>query len=409
MVADSHQDVQPVSPAERILSLDVLRGLAVLGILIMNIQSFSMIAIAYRNPTAFGDFSGANQWIWILSHVLGDRKFMPIFAMLFGAGIILMSERVQLRGRSPAGVHYRRMFWLIVIGLLHAYALWYGDILFTYGLVALWVYLFRNRSPKTLTIIGLSLLLIPTMMLLFFQWSLSFWPPESITQLEHSWRPPLETVAKEVEAYRSGWLGQMPARASTAVFLQTFLFLIDTAWRTTGLMLIGMALYKWGILTAQRSRGFYLRMALVGIGLGLPLVILGVTENFQAGWVMQYSFFAGPVFNSWGGPLVSLGYIALVMLACLTPALSRLTRPFAAVGRLAFTNYLLQTLICTTIFYGHGLGLFGKVDRVGQVVIVAGVWIALLVFSSWYIRRFRYGPLEWLWRCLTYGSPQPFR
>ncbi len=137
----------PVQGSERIQSLDVMRGVAVLGILVMNIQSFAMIGAAYMNPTAYGDLEGVNGWVWYLGHLFADMKFMTIFSMLFGAGVIVMTSRREAAGQSSAGVHYRRMVWLLVFGLAHAYLLWYGDILYTYALCGFVLYLFRKAPP----------------------------------------------------------------------------------------------------------------------------------------------------------------------------------------------------------------------------------------------------------------------
>ena len=174
-------------------------------------------------------------------------------------------------------------------------------------------------------------------------------------------------------------------------------------------MLVGMALFKWGVLTAQRSNKFYLHSMIVGFVIGFPVVTYGVIENFAADWAMEFSMFLGWQYNYWGSLFVSLGYISLVMLLCKIDQLHKLTKPLAAVGRLALTNYLLQTLICTTIFYGHGFGLFGKLERTGQILILIGVWIFQLIFSSLWLRYFRFGPAEWLWRSLTYLKIQSIR
>jgi len=144
----------PTIQSERILSLDVLRGFAVLGILIMNIQHFSMVGGAYFNPTAYGDLTGLNYLVWLLSHLLADMKFMSIFSMLFGAGIVLMAERMEAGGGKPARIHYRRTAVLLFFGLAHAWLIWTGDILYSYAMCALLVYLFRNKQPKTLIILG---------------------------------------------------------------------------------------------------------------------------------------------------------------------------------------------------------------------------------------------------------------
>ncbi|UCF05574.1 MAG: DUF418 domain-containing protein [bacterium] len=397
----------PVTLAERIGAIDALRGFAVLGILIMNIQSFSLVGAAYLNPTAYGDLSGANRWVWIISHIIADKKFMTIFSMLFGAGIVLMTDRIEARGSGARGIHYRRTMWLIVIGLLHAYLLWYGDILFTYGLCALLVYLFRRLSPGKLFAIGLVSFAIGSITFLFFGYSVPYWPQEAVRNTMGTWRPGLEVVTRELEAFRSGWLGQLKMRITQSLFLQTFYFLMQAGWRSGGLMLIGMAFYKWDILTGRRSKRFYAWLVAIGCAVGLPLVIIGVYRNFAAGWSLEYSMFLGSQFNYWGSVFVSSAFIGAMMLVSTYAMFRRLTGVLAAVGRMALTNYLMQTVICTTVFYGHGFGLFGRVERMWHPLIIVAVWIPQLVWSPLWLRHFRFGPAEWLWRTLTYRKSQP--
>ena len=246
----------PVTQAERIVSIDVLRGFAVLGILVMNIQSFSMIGAAYLNPTAYGDLTGANHAAWLLSHVLADRKFITIFSMLFGAGIVLMSSRREALGAGGAGVHYRRMGLLLLVGLLHGHLLWYGDILHAYALCGLAVFLFRRKRPVTLLVVGLASVSVASALSFFFHWSLNHWPAEAVEQSLAWWNPREADVASEVAALRGGWVEQLPQRTTTAIFFQTFLFAIEVAWRSGGLMLVGMALFKLGVFSAKRSLGF---------------------------------------------------------------------------------------------------------------------------------------------------------
>lgn len=405
----STSDVGPVTQTERIASIDVLRGFAVLGILVMNIQAFSMIGAAYMNPTAYGDLTGVNYAVWLLSHVFADRKFMGIFSMLFGAGIVLMTSRREAAGVRTAGVHYRRMGLLLVFGLLHAYLLWYGDILFLYAMCGFVVYLFRRRRPGTLIIVGFLSIAIPTVLSVFFQWSIPYWPPEAMENTMRWWAPSHEVVAKEIAAYRGGWLGQFSHRAVTALFMQTLYLLIDGFWRAGGLMLLGMGLFKLDIFSAKRPSVTYVIMIVVGLFVGIPVILYGVYRNFALGWVFESCMYAGGQFNYWGSILVSLGWVGLVMLVYKHGKAQTLTRSLAATGQMAFTCYLLQTIICTTIFYGHGFGLFGKVERVGQIGIVFAVWVLLLVVSPLWLRRFRFGPAEWLWRSLAYGKVQPMR
>jgi uncharacterized protein len=402
----------PISPtllSERYHSLDLLRGIAVLGILIMNIQSFAMIQAAYMNPTAYGDFTGINRWIWILSHIFADQKFMTIFSILFGAGVILFTQRAEAKGVSAAGLHYRRTFWLLLIGLAHAYLLWYGDILVPYALCALVVFLFRKKRAKTLFIIGIIFISIPSIIYLLTGWSMQYWSPEQIQETLIGWKPSPEIVAKELSDLRGGWLEQMNQRVPGAFFLETYLFLIWSMWRAGGLMLIGMAFFKWGFLTAERKEEFYKRGLTIGLVTGLVFIVFGLIRNFQADFIMKYSFFFGPQFNYWGSLFLSFAFICLIVLLSKRSIKNRLFNSLAGVGRTAFSNYLLQTVICTTIFYGHGLGLIGYVERGTQFLIVIAVWVFQILITNIWLRYFRFGPAEWLWRSLTYWKLQPMK
>ena len=413
MVSTTSSEVNaagPVSRSDRIISIDVLRGFAVLGILAMNIQSFSMIGAAYLNPYAYGDLTGANYGVWFLSHLLADSKFMTIFSLLFGAGVVLMASRREAKGRPTVGVHYRRMFWLILIGFVHGRFLWFGDILFVYGMCGLWIYLFRWRSPKFLLIAGVLLVAVGSFVTLFYQVTIPYWPPGTIEEVEQDWwRPADGVVQDELDAYRGGWSEQQPHRAASSLYMQTSHFLSETLWRAGGLMLVGMALFKLGVFGAGLPRRTYLWMIGLGFGLGLPIVVAGVWYCEVRAWDIGSAFFAGSQFNYWGSLLVAAGWIGAVMLVCQKGSFQPLTRRLAAVGQMALSCYLLQTIICTTIFYGHGLGLYGSVSRVGQAMIVAAVWAALLVFCQFWLKRFRFGPFEWLWRSLTYMKLQPMR
>jgi len=396
----------PVTPPERITSIDVLRGVALLGILLMNIQSFSMPGDAYLNPTAYGDLTGANRWVWIICHLVADQKFISIFSMLFGAGILLIAEHVG--PERATRIHYRRMAVLLVFGLLHAHLLWSGDILFTYAICGMFVYLARNLTPKRLIITGLALHAVSSIFFLRYGITLRGAPPEVISQVTNDfWLSSPADLARELAGYRGGWASQQTFRGPDATSMETFIFLIDSAWKTSGLMLVGMALYKLGVLSAQRSDAFYRRLMAFGFGVGLPVIGYGVWSNFRAGWRVPYSLFIGSQFNYWGSVAVALGWIGLVMLLVRSGRLAGLQRRLGAVGRTAFSNYILQTLLGIVIFSGTGFGLFGSVDRVGQLGIVLAIWAAQLVIAPIWIRHFEFGPLEWLWRSLTYGKVQP--
>jgi uncharacterized protein len=407
-----------VPDVERIAALDVLRGFALLGILVMNIQSFAMIDAAYANPTAYGNLEGANYLVWLLSHLLADQKFMTIFSMLFGAGILLMSGRREKAGGRSAAIHYRRMGALAVFGLLHAYLLWFGDILFSYALCGMIVYLLRKLRPWALLLLGSFAVAVPSALFLllgaFLLWVVPEMPPDVQADIEpwtketsQGWQPSARRVDAELAAYRGGWVQELRERWPAALALQTILFGMYTFWRAGGLMLIGMALFQLGVFSASLPDKIYLAFVAAALLLGIPIIAYGVHANFAAEWDVEYAEFVGSQFNYWGSIVVSLGWVGLVMLACKREVLRPLTRPFAAVGQMALTNYLLHTLICTTIFYGHGFGLYGQVERVGQIEIVLAIWLFQLVVSPWWLHYFRFGPAEWLWRSLTYWRLPP--
>ena len=398
----------PVTPPERIGVIDVLRGFALLGILVMNIQSFSMPDAAYLNPTAYGDLTGGNLTVWMLGHLLTDEKMFGLFSMLFGAGIVLMAERIEQRGGAPARVHYRRMGWLMLFGLLHGHLLWPGDVLWLYGLVGLVVYPLRRLPPRVLLMLALAVFAANSALFIAIGFAIRALPPDMLDVFaRENWLPTAEMIAEEIETLgRSGWLQQMPSRMSDALFMETLGGLVLMGAKAFGNMLLGMALFKWGILTGQRSTRDYLLMMAFGFLMGLSVVAFGIRQHFAAGWDVRYSLFWGSQFNYWGAIIVDMGWIGLVVLVGRT--FTSITRPLAAVGRTAFSNYILQTIICTTLFYGHGFGWFGTVSRVEQFRIVLAIWAFQLVVSPLWLRFFESGPLEWLWRSLTYGRPMSF-
>ena len=401
--------ITPVKESQRIISLDILRGFAIMGILIMNMISFSMMGANYNNPMAQGMLEGADKWAFFFSELFANQKFISVFSMLFGAGIILMTSRVEAKGGKPASRHYVRNFWLLLFGLFHAYVIWYGDILVAYALCSVWVFLFRKKTPKTLFIWGGIFMSVALLVNLFFGLSLPYWPAESVAENCSFWQPSEQGIQKEIAAYQGGWWEQLPFRANLAFMLETFIFLTGLGWQVTGLMLIGMGLYKAKVFTAERSTAFYRRMLFIGMGLGLSVGILGLVQNYAHDWQCEYSFFLGSQFHYVGSLPMALGYIAGVMLLCKSTWVQNLEKWIAPVGRMALTNYLMQSIIATFIFYGHGLGLFGTVGRAAQWPFIIGIWVLQILYSRWWLKRFKFGPFEWLWRSLTYWEIQGFR
>jgi uncharacterized protein len=400
--------MNPVEKTNRIQSIDLLRGIAILGILIMNIQSFAMPSAAYNNPLAFGDLTGLNKMTWILSHLFADQKFMSIFSILFGAGIILITEKKELLTGSSLKLHYTRNLILLLIGLLHAHLIWYGDILVAYALCSFLVYPFRKLSPKKLLITGLLILSVPSFLNGFFQFSLPYMPASELQDLRLDWAPTNELIEQEITAFTGSISSQIKINSQQALFLETFVFLIQFLWRAGGLMLVGMALFRWGVLSAERSRSFYLKSAFYSLIIGFPIVIYGIYMNFTMNWDFQYSMFTGSQFNYWGSLFVAYGYISLIMVFAQSDNYYTMKKRLASIGQMALTNYILHSFIGVLIFFGIGFGFFGKIDRSLQILIVGIIWIFQYLTSEKWLNSYRFGPLEWVWRSLTYGKKQPF-
>jgi uncharacterized protein len=320
-----------------------------------------------------------------------------------------MAQRLEERGKKPAPIYYRRTFILLLVGLAHGGLLWNGDILYSYAMCGFFVFLFRKKQPRTLVLLGLLTLAVGTILSLGGQLSLPTWPKEAVVQLQAGWSPTAEQVAAELEAFRGGWTAQNAMRIPNALSMWTGAFFFFLAWRAGGMMLLGMGLYKLGGFDARLPPAAYRKMVVVGFLSGLPLALAGVWFHYSGGWALETSFFGGTLFNYWGSVPVALAWVGVVMLFCQSRGGSRIYRALAAAGQMALTNYLTQTLICTTIFYGHGFGAFGRVGRAEQLLVVFGVWMVQLVWSPWWLARFRFGPFEWLWRSLTYRRIQPLR
>jgi uncharacterized protein len=421
----------PVASSERLTSIDVLRGFAVLGILTMNILSLGLPGTARLNPNVAGGFAGINHVAWLIGYFVFDEKMITIFSMLFGAGLVLMTERTNQQGKSPVVFFYRRAAVLLVIGLAHAYLLWEGDILVSYALCGMLVYPLRKLSPRTLLIVGL-LIVLPSVPLtasvsLLFR-SLreaSTSVDEAVKQgttvsekdqeLAEGWReirrefhPTPAEVEKTVQEYRDGSYWRLTLkRAPEAFGVQTTVFGAAFVWTVSGRMLIGMALMKLGVFSASRSVRFYQLLALFGYGLGWPIVAFAAYGLIQNQFDVVYLFGSAFQINFFGSILVALGHIAVVMMICKAGVLPRLTDRLAAVGRMALSNYLIQSFLCTTFFNGYGFGYFGAFDRVELYGIVAVIWVLQLWYSPIWLKYFRFGPAEWLWRSLTYGKVQP--
>ncbi len=389
----------------RIRSLDILRGVGVLGMLAVHIQLFAFPSLARWNPTAYGDFTGLNWWVWLATSLLADGKFITIFAMLLGVSIVMLAGEGGDPGIPAWRTHMRRMLVLLVLGLLHAHLLWFGDMLVPLALSGAVVFFARRISPAKLLVLGGLAFATASVLSFALTWSTARSDPTALAAWRAQWTPRPEVINLEIAQYRGGWLEQMAQRVPAALETEIIAFVTRLLWQMTGLMLMGMALFKLGVLSAVRSRGFYLRMAGFGFGTGLLLIALGLRRSVAMGWDLLDFVLVSQQLHYWGDLSVALGWVALVMLLCQR---AWPLRSVEAVGRMALTNYLLQSVICTTIFYGHGFGLFGRVDRAGQLAIVVGIWVFQLLASVAWLRYFAVGPVEWLTRWLVFRRRPSF-
>ncbi len=413
----------------RIDSLDSLRGFSLLGILLLNIVSFGLPFAAYMNPAVAGGAEGVNLTTWLVAMTFWDGKMRCIFSMLFGASAWLLVSRAEERGEGirAADIYYRRTMWLILFGLLHAHLIWAGDILYGYGVIGLLLFPLRTLKPKTLIITGIVLIGIHSLQGVGAGIGIAEMmqtakgaegkanPTAEEKKAQTEWKaiqevfaPSPEEVKKEIAEHRGGWVSNFKRRTAEAVTLEFTMFFQFMFLDVLAMQILGMGLAKAGVFSARFSYGFYARMAAIGLAVGLPL-------NYWAAQQWRASGFAIPEFFKYIGTtadpgrlLVALAYVGLIMMAC-KAGWAWLTGPLAAVGRTALSNYLLTSVLMTLFFNGYGLGNFGKLERHELYAVVLGMWAINLVVSPLWLRHYRYGPAEWLWRSLTQWEKQPMR
>ena len=411
-------DSAPAAPA-RIATLDIVRGIAVMGILAMNIVAFSMPFQAYMNPTAYGLESQADLGSWIFSSIFIDGKMRGLFSFLFGASTLLVIQQARAAGESPAKVHYSRMFWLLVFGLIHFYFIWFGDILTAYALTGLLLFFFRNLSIRALMGWGLALLVV--------QCGLMTMGALQVNELAAAVAAPHPDPAN-IAAYQSFQEGFAPLHGqelarNMALFLgpwtglvhqrlieqglEPFMSLKFYIAETLAYMLFGMAALRSGFFRGEWSVARYRKWAIIGFAIAIPayavIVWLLIRADFSVPMVFTLVLGAQTPFR----PFMIVAIAATIIL--LTRKGGWLVDRIAAAGRAAFTNYLGTSLLMTTFFYGYGLGWYGHFSRIQLWLPVLAVWLIMLLWSKPWLDRYRYGPFEWLWRSLARARFQPMR
>ncbi len=395
----------PLGAAGRLDALDVLRGFAVLGIFAINIWFMALPEAFYINGTALGPLTGTDQTVWTGITFLIAQKFVTLFSLMFGAGIALMA------GKNSGKRHVPRMVWLLVFGLAHAYLLWPGDILVTYAICGLLVIGIRSWTPRGLVILAAILLAIGAIIQFLFIYSVTFAPPDVLAETTASvWAPSQEAIDAEIDQRRQGsFLAHIPINIEQALFFQTVALPLQTGWRICGLMALGMALYKWDVLTGNRSTVFYAICMVIGFAVGAPMMAQSLAIREASGWDFVQVMAFGEAWTYWASLAMAMGWMGLVMLFVKSGTLGVVRRAFAAAGRMAFTNYIMQSVIGATLFFGWGFGLFGTMGVTDLFYVTLAVWLAQLIWSPLWLSIFQFGPLEWLWRALTYGQWPPFR
>jgi uncharacterized protein len=419
---------QPVTQRERIPTIDVVRGVALMGILLMNIASFSGPLEMYTNPLIVGHHRTYNLVAWSVRWVLFEGKMRAAFSMLFGAGVILLTERAERRGsKNIADIFLRRNMWLVLFGVLHFYFIWMGDILYWYGLTALlFLYPCRNLRFRNLCIAGALVLVIGSGSDAYFAidgirernqgqeaQALAKAGKKLTTEQQDAlkkWNETLEKRKKDhdddLKAMRGSYLDQLKWHAQWGPKIQAYYFYTFGFTDTLGMMLIGMGLYRVGFLTGALSYKLYGWIIAAGFLLGIPIngfEALGlIRDNFQpeSGWWVLYQ--AGRL----SGAVAIVALVVVVAKAGLVPWL---TRRVAAVGQTALSNYLFTSISCSLLFSRYGLGLYGNLEYYQIYAIVACVWALNLILSPVWLRYYRFGPMEWVWRSLTYWNRQPMK
>jgi uncharacterized protein len=406
------------SAPARLVTLDAMRGFAVMGILAMNIIGFSMPEWAAASPGVFGGETLADKFSWLFSFIFIDGKMRGLFSLLFGASMMLVIESAEAKQQSAARVHYARMFWLAIFGLFHYFFLWFGDILFTYAIIGCLAFRMHHWEPKrlitwALIVYGLGFLLWAVQFggLHFFQWAAT--QPSADAELVKQYREMMAgdgfnpSIAKELAQHRGNWMDIVSAKLASP--WDPLIAVIQALTETLPLMMLGMACKKNGFVTGEWAESDYRlwinRLLLPGLSL---LTLIG-----GIAWVSGFDliFMIGTVIAWSAIPrlMLTIAYAAILILLIRRYQGHHLIGRIAAAGRAAFTNYLGTSIVMTTIFYGYGLGLFGYVSRPQLWFFVIGAWLLMLLWSQPWLQRFHYGPLEWLWRSLSRLQLQPIR
>ena len=390
---------------DRILALDFVRGIAILGILLLNIVGFAWPEIVYVSPRApTAPVSTSDDWTYLAMFVLADGKFRGLFSLLFGASMLLFVDRAEAAGRDGPALQRRRLGWLALFGLAHFFLLWWGDILFLYAVCGFAVLALRKRTPQDLAALALAIYAAGALALGALT-AIAAFDPKAAAGVASEYAG---MARADIPVMLAPWLEHV---AHTVLNDWTApLTTLAMSWvETIPLMLIGMALFRGGFFDGGWDVARLRRWAWRGIGWGLVLTLP------LAWWLWREDFALALTLFVWLGPAAvgrlasTIGYAALAMLLARRFANGALGERLVACGRMAFSNYIATSLVMNFIFHGWGLGLYASVGRFELLGFVLLGWVLMLEWSKPWLARFQFGPLEWAWRSLTYGRLTPMR
>jgi len=383
-----------VKESDRIASLDILRGLAVFGILLINITSFALVTAASTNPFYKGELSTLDFAAWRFNNTFVEGSAVSVFGILFGAGIILSTQKKDRTRQPIAGHFYGRYGILAGLGILHAYFLWFGDILLPYALAAFVVFLMRKFPPRRLFIIGASLYLIGVAT---YSLLCSFEIP-SLGNL--NWPSP-EEISKEISTNNGPWLDWFLENALMSLGMHFLSIPLGFGAFCAGLMMMmGMSLQKTGFFEGLWQSKSYLILTGLGITLGLLMTSTPAQVRLTTNYDLPYLLV---LLNQFSPILMALGYSAFLIFLLRKPVLARLLSIFAPAGKMALTLYLMQSVICGLVFRGYGLGKFETLGPASLWLFCLILYVFQVVLAHFWLKKYRYGPVEWLWRRLSYG------
>src|SRR5688572_12543577 len=426
----------PVAQQESITILDSIRCIAILGILLINIPGFGLTEVQTSDRSVFNE-TGFNYKTWyVVDWALAGTQ-RAIFSMLFGAGMILFISRLEKRmnGMEPAIYFFRRQMWLLAFGFFNAFVLlWFWDILYAYAIFGMLLFVFYRKSPKALLILALVCLVLMTVRenVDLYRGKQVIKKGELIAKIdttqtkltvqqqddlgafngmkeESSKVAKVKKAEKEITAIGGSYASLYKVQSDKSVHVELY-YTYFLAWDVLLFMFLGMAFFKTGIITGNASSKIYWLLFIGGLGLGLLLSHFNqkaVVDNHFS----QYEYTKNVSFNFYQVQrmLRSLGFFGFIMLMYRSGIFKWFFAIFRPVGQMAFTNYLMQSLIGALFFYGIGLNYFGKLERYELYIYTGVVWIIEIIWSHIWLRYFRFGPLEWAWRSLTYWKIQPLK